>query len=79
MLSQSRIILEMLRQSVMINEVVILTVDNDGAIATDIQFNHPHIVEVSDTIDGSGFNSSIINNLGYEFTGNNWEYRANSR
>ena len=55
------------------NEIVKLTVDNDGTISTDIQFNHPHIVEVSVgkvTIDGSGFNSahSIINNLGYEFT-----------
>ena len=55
------------------NEVVILAVDNDGAITTDIRFNHPHIVEVSVgkvTIDGSGFNSAhtIINNLGYEFT-----------
>ena len=55
------------------NEIVKLTVDNDGTISTDIQFNHPHIVEVSAgkvTIDGSGFNSahSIINNLGYEFT-----------
>ena len=55
------------------NEIVQLTVDNDGTISTDIQFNHPHIVEVSVgkvTIDGSGFNSahSIINNLGYEFT-----------
>ena len=55
------------------NEIVMLTVDKDGTISTDIQFNHPHIVEVSVgkvTIDGSGFNSahSIINNLGYEFT-----------
>ena len=55
------------------NEIVKLTVDNDSTISTDIQFNHPHIVEVSVgkvTIDGSGFNSahSIINNLGYEFT-----------
>ena len=41
------------------NEIVKLTVDNDGTISTDIQFNHPHIVEVSVgkvTIDGSGFN-----------------------
>ena len=55
------------------NEIVMLTVDKDGTISTDIQFNHPHIVEVSVgkvTIDGIGFNSahSIINNLGYEFT-----------
>ena len=55
------------------NEVIILSVDEDGAIATDIQFNHPHIVEISAgkvMLDGSGFNSahSIINNLGYEFT-----------
>ncbi len=55
------------------NEVIILSVDDGGAIATDIQFNHPHIVEISAgkvMLDGSGFNSahSIINNLGYEFT-----------
>ena len=55
------------------NEVIILSVDDGGAIATDIQFNHPHIVEISAgkvMFDGSGFNSahSIINNLGYEFT-----------
>ena len=55
------------------NEIVKLTVDNDGTISTDIQFNHPHIVEASVgkvTIDDSGYNSahSIINNLGYEFT-----------
>ena len=55
------------------NEVIILSVDDGGAIATDIQFNHPHIVEISAgtmTLDGGGFTSahSIINNLGYEFT-----------
>ena len=55
------------------NEVIILSVDDGGAISTDIQFNHPHIVEISAgkmTLDGNGFNSahSIINNLGYEFT-----------
>ena len=55
------------------NEVIILSVDDGGAIATDIQFNHPHIVEISAgkmTLDGDGFNSahSIINNLGHEFT-----------
>ena len=55
------------------NEVIILSVDDGGAIATDIQFNHPHIVEISAgkvMFDGSGFNSahSIINNLEYEFT-----------
>ena len=55
------------------NEVIILSVDDGGAIATNIQFNHPHVVEISAgkvMIDGSGFNSahSIINNLGYEFT-----------
>ena len=54
------------------NEVIMLSVEDDGAIVTDIQFNHPHIVEISAgkiTLDGSGFNSahSIINNLGYEF------------
>ncbi len=26
------------------NEVIILSVDNGGAIATNIQFKHPHIV-----------------------------------
>ena len=55
------------------NEVILLSVDNSGAIATDIQFNHPHIIEISQgkiTLDGSGFNSShsIINNLGHQFT-----------
>ena len=55
------------------NEVIILSVNNGGAIATDIRVNHPHIVEISEgkmTLDGSGFNSvhSIINNLGYEFS-----------
>ena len=55
------------------NEVIILSVDDDGAIATDLQFNHPHIVAISAgkmTIDGGGFNSahSITNNLGHEFT-----------
>ena len=55
------------------NEVIILSIDEFGAISTDIQFNHPHIVEISAgkvMFDGSGFNSahSIINNLGYEFT-----------
>lgn len=55
------------------NEVIILSVDDGGAIATDIQFNHPHIVEISAgkmTLDGDGFNSahSIINNLGHEST-----------
>ena len=54
------------------NEIIILSVDDSGAIATDIQFSHPHIVEISQgkmTLDGSGFNSShsIINNLGYQF------------
>ena len=28
------------------NEVIILRVDYGGDIATDIQFNHPHIVEI---------------------------------
>ena len=55
------------------NEVIILSVNDGGAIATDIQFNHPHIVEISAdkmTLDGDGFYSahSIINNLGHEFT-----------
>ena len=55
------------------NEVIIFSVDNSGAIATDIQFNHPHIIQISAgkvMLDGKGFNSahSIINNLGYEFT-----------
>lgn len=55
------------------NEIIILSVDDNGAFATDIQFSHPHIVEISQgkmTFDGSGFNSShsIINNLGYQFT-----------
>lgn len=55
------------------NEVIILSVDDGGAIVADIQFNHPHIVEISAgkmTLDGDGFNSahSIINNLGHEFT-----------
>ena len=55
------------------NEVIILSVDDGGAIATDIQFNHPHIIQISSgkvTPDSNGFNSahSIINNLGYEFT-----------
>ena len=55
------------------NEVIILRVEDGGGISTDIQFTHPHIVEISEgkmTIDESGFNSahSIINNLGYEFT-----------
>jgi len=55
------------------NEVIILSVDDGGAIATNIKFNHPHIVEISAgkvILDDSGFNSthSIINNLGYEFT-----------
>ena len=55
------------------NEVIILSVEDSGAIATDIRFNHPHIVKISEgkmTLDGSGFNSahSIINNLGNEFT-----------
>ena len=54
------------------NEVIMLSVEDGGAIATEIRFNHPHIVEISAakmTFDGSGFNSaqSIINNLGYEF------------
>ena len=56
-----------------IREVTILSVDNGGAIATDIHFNHPLIVEISAgkmRLDGVGFNSahSIINNLGHEFT-----------
>ena len=54
------------------NEVIILSVDDGGAIATDIQFNHPHIIEIAAgevMLDHNGFNSthSIINNLGYEF------------
>ena len=54
------------------NEFIILNVKDDGAIATYIQFNHPHVVEVSAgkmTVKGSGFNSphSITNNLGHEF------------
>ena len=28
------------------NEVIILSVDDGDAIATDIQFKHPHIVEI---------------------------------
>ena len=31
----------------MFNERIILSVNDGGAIATDIQFNHPHIVEIS--------------------------------
>ena len=55
------------------NEVIILSVDDGGAIATDIQFNHPHIIEISAgelTLIGDGFNSAhkITNNLGHEFT-----------
>ena len=49
-----------------------LSVENGGAIATEIRVDHPQIVEISAgkmTFDGTGFNSahSIINNLGYEF------------
>ena len=55
------------------NEVIILSVEEGGAISTDIRFSHPHIVEISAgkmTIDDSRFHSahSIINNLGHEFT-----------
>ena len=55
------------------NEIIILSVEDDGGIVTDIQFDHPHIVEISAgkmTIDESRFHSAhaIINNLGYEFT-----------
>ena len=54
------------------NEIIILSVADDGGIVTDIHFDHPHIVEISSgkmTIDESGFHlaHSIINNLGYEF------------
>lgn len=61
------------------NEVITLDVQDDGALATSMQFDHPRIVEISPgqmTLDGNGFNSvhSIINNLGYkctfEITGN---------
>ena len=55
------------------NEVITLNIHDDGAIATDIQFKHPHIVEVSAgkvTLDGGSFNSvhAITNNLGHVFT-----------
>ena len=54
------------------NEIIILSVEDDGGIVTDIQFDHPHIVEISAgkmTIDESGFHSAhAINNFGYEFT-----------
>ncbi len=54
------------------NEVIMLSVETGGAIATEIWVDHPHIVEISAgkmTFDGTGFNSahSIISNLGYEF------------
>ena len=55
------------------NEVIIISIDDSGAIATDIRFDHPHVVETSEgkmTLNGRSFNSAhlIINNLGYEFT-----------
>ena len=54
------------------NEVIILSLNDGGGISTDIQFKHPHIVEISAgkmTLYGDNFNSahSIINNLGHEF------------
>ena len=55
------------------NEVIHLIADDSGVIATDIQFNHPHISKISQgrmRRDGDRFISAhnIINNLGYNFT-----------
>ena len=54
------------------NEVITLNIHSDGAIATDIQFKHPHVIHVSVgkvTLDGDSFTSAhaITNNLGHEF------------
>ena len=55
------------------NEIIFLSVFDDNSITTQIQFNHPHILAISEgimKIEGNKFYSthSIINNLGYQFT-----------
>ena len=55
------------------NERIVLRRADDGGISTSIEFNHPHVVHISEgqtKINGDHFTSAhlITNNLGHVFT-----------
>ena len=54
------------------NERIVLRLTDDGSISADIEFDHPHIVQISESeirIEGDHFTSAhlITNNLGHGF------------